>query len=193
MGSAKCCYGYLCLQNEIKVKVFLNSILLLSVLLYGSQSVAGPPVGLPPAQIMPWQTGFRTPWVDSVLATLSLEERIAQLFMIEVRPTPDARYFNQLEHIVREYNPGGLIFFRGGPVRQVQVTNRLQAAAKTPLLVGMDAEWGPAMRLDSVVAFPHQLTMGATQGTALVYQMASRLACNFAGLVFISVFRQWLM
>lgn len=157
--------------KEIKVKVFLNSILLLSVLLSASQSVAGPPVGLPPAQIMPWQTGFRTPWVDSVLATLSLEERIAQLFMIEVRPTPDARYFNQLEHIVREYNPGGLIFFRGGPVRQVQVTNRLQAAAKTPLLVGMDAEWGPAMRLDSVVAFPHQLTMGATQGTALVYQM----------------------
>jgi len=80
--------------KKIKVKVNLNIILLLLVLLSASQSVAGPPVRLPPAQILPWQTGFRTPWVDSVLATLSLEERIAQLFMIEVRPTPDARYFN---------------------------------------------------------------------------------------------------
>jgi len=157
--------------NDVTVKVLFHFSLLFAVFFPASISVSGAQSGLPPAQLLPWQTGFRTPWVDSVLATLTLEERIAQLFMIEVRPTQDPGYYDRLEQIVRQYNPGGLIFFRGGPVRQVHATNRLQAVAQTPLLIGMDAEWGPAMRLDSVVAFPHQLTMGATPGTSLVYQM----------------------
>jgi len=33
--------------------------------------------------------------------------------------------------------------------------------AKTPLFVAMDAEWGLAMRLDSVYAFPWNMTLGA--------------------------------
>ncbi|HSV87338.1 MAG TPA: glycoside hydrolase family 3 N-terminal domain-containing protein, partial [Bacteroidales bacterium] len=127
--------------------------------------------GLPEVSTLPWQTGFRTHWVDSVLESLTIEQRIAQLIMIEVRPGQDPHFGSQIEQIIRRYNPGGMIFFRGGPVRQVHLTNRFQAAAQTPMLVGMDAEWGPAMRLDSLIAFPHQLTMGAMSSNDLVYQM----------------------
>ena len=35
--------------------------------------------------------------------------------------------------------------------------------ALTPLLVGMDLEWGLAMRLDSTMRFPKQMTLGALQ------------------------------
>lgn len=114
---------------------------------------------------------FSTPWVDSVFTSLSLEQRIAQLIIIAVHSDQGRDYYNQIERQVRDHNLGGIAFFKGGPVRQVKITNRFQAAAATPLLVGMDAEWGPAMRLDSVMAFPYHLTMGAIAGEGLVYEM----------------------
>ncbi len=129
------------------------------------------PEPLLPVSEIPWQDGFSTPWVDSVLSTLSLDQRIAQLIVIGVHTDQGRDYYNRLERQIREWNPGGIMFYKGGPVRQVQITNRLQAAALTPLLVSMDAEWGPAMRLDSVIAFPNHLTMGAIAGEHLVYQM----------------------
>lgn len=126
----------------------------------------------PNAETIPWQSDFSTPWVDSVFAGLSLEQRIAQLFMISVFSDQSRDYYNRLERQIREFGPGGIIFFRGGPVRQVNITNRFQAASRTPMLVAMDAEHGPAMRLDSVTGFPNHLTLGAIPGEGLVYKMA---------------------
>lgn len=156
-------------QNMLRLLLFLLLLVFANGFMPKGALAAWP--GLPPANTLPWQTGFRTHWVDSVLESLTIEQRIAQLIMIEVRPTQDPRFGNQIEQIIRMYNPGGMIFFRGGPLRQVRFTNRFQAAAQTPMLVAMDAEWGPAMRLDSVWAFPHQLTMGAMRNDELVYQM----------------------
>lgn len=153
------------------LRLFLFILLLVFANGFMPKGVLAAWPGLPSANTLPWQTGFHTHWVDSVLESLTLEQRIAQLIMIEVRPTQDPGFGNQIEQIIRKYNPGGMIFFRGGPVRQVHFTNRFQAAAQTPMLVAMDAEWGPAMRLDSLWAFPHQLTMGAMRNDELVYQM----------------------
>jgi len=129
-------------------------------------------MALPPVEDISWKKGFSTPWVDSVIATLSLEQRIAQLIMIGVHADQSRDYYNRLERQVKEFSPGGIIFFKGGPVRQLKITNRLQAASRTPLMVAMDAEHGPAMRLDSVIGFPNHLTLGAIPGEQLVYQMA---------------------
>ena len=41
----------------------------------------------------------------------------------------------------------------GGPVRQAQLTNRYQQKSKVPLLIGIDAEWGLSMRLDSTYRY----------------------------------------
>lgn len=126
---------------------------------------------LQPGEEFTFDPDFTTTWVDSVMASMSLEQRIAQLIMIAVHTDQGRDYYNLIERQVRDHNLGGVVFFKGGPVRQVQITNRLQAAATTPLLVAMDAEWGPAMRLDSVTAFPHHLTLGAIAGESLVYEM----------------------
>lgn len=42
--------------------------------------------------------------------------------------------------------------------------------------MAMDAEWGLAMRLDSTVKFPRQMTLGAMQDDSLVYQMGREIA-----------------
>ena len=72
---------------------------------------------------------------------------------------------------IQQYNVGALCFFQGGPVRQANLTNHYQSIAKTPLMVTIDGEWGLGMRLDSVLKYPYQLTLGALEDQNLVYRM----------------------
>lgn len=115
-------------------------------------------------------------WADSVMATLSLEERIGQLFMVAAYSNKGADHEANLKSLVEDHKIGGLIFFQGGPLRQAHITNRLQAAADVPLWIGMDAEWGLAMRLDSTIKYPRQMTMGALENDTLIYKMGQELA-----------------
>lgn len=121
------------------------------------------------------QCPYSTPWVDSVFHSLSLEERIAQLLMIRVHTDRDEAYYDSIVNLVRDYNIGGAAFFRGTPTQQLLVTNRMQSQARTPLFIAMDAEWGPAMRLDSVDAFPRQMALGAVQDKDLIYEMGKEV------------------
>ncbi|HQU77174.1 MAG TPA: glycoside hydrolase family 3 N-terminal domain-containing protein, partial [Chitinophagales bacterium] len=97
-------------------------------------------------------------WVDSLMETMSVEEKIGQLFMVAAYSNKDAAHEQAISKLIRDYKIGGLIFMQGGPVRQARLTNTYQSIASIPLLIAMDAEWGPAMRLDSVASFQRQLT-----------------------------------
>ena len=112
-----------------------------------------------------------TVWVDSVLHSLSLDEKIAQLMMVAAYSNRDIQHRDEITELIEKYNIGGIIFFQGGPVRQALMTNYFQKRAKTPLMIGMDAEWGLAMRLDSTIAYPRQMMLGAIQDEAHIYQM----------------------
>src|SRR5688572_15906221 len=113
-------------------------------------------------------------WVDSVFKTLSKKQKIAQLMVVRVSSIGADRkvvfYDKQVEEAIRKYNIGGLCLFQGGPVTQATILNRLQAAAKTPLLVTIDAENGVGMRMDSVLGLPRQMMMGAVQDRNLIYE-----------------------
>lgn len=110
-------------------------------------------------------------WVDSVFNSLNKDQKIAQLMIIRAHSDKGDEYAEKVAAIIRQYNVGGLCFFQGGPVRQANYTNYYQSIAQTPLLVTIDGEWGVGMRLDSVIKFPYQLTLGALSDTTLVYQM----------------------
>jgi beta-N-acetylhexosaminidase len=115
-------------------------------------------------------------WVDSIMQSLSPEERIAQLFMVAAYSNKDKTHEEEIEKIVSHYNIGGLCFFQGTPFRQAILTNLYQQHAKTPLLIAMDAEWGLAMRLDSTVRYPRQMMLGAIQNEKLIYDMGCQIA-----------------
>jgi len=122
-------------------------------------------------------------WSDSVLKSLTLEERIGQLFMVAAYSNKDKAHSNKIENLITKYHIGGLIFFQGGPVRQAYLTNQYQAKAKVPLLIAMDAEWGLGMRLDSTISYPRQMMLGAIQNEELIYRMGEDIAtqCNRLG------------
>ncbi len=116
-------------------------------------------------------------WADSVLSMLSDAEKIGQLFMIPAYSNKDSKYEQNLLEDIKNYAVGGVIFMQGGPVRQAQLTNKIQQSVRLPLLVSTDAEWGLGMRLkDSTFSFPKQMVLGALPSDSLVYQMGLHIA-----------------
>ncbi|MBO4373207.1 MAG: hypothetical protein J5826_09765, partial [Bacteroidales bacterium] len=117
-------------------------------------------------------------WVDSVFATMTPDERVGQLFMVEVSSKWGAadKLYKNVEQYVSDYHIGGVLFFYGGPNRQAAITNKLQSISKVPLMVAQDAEWGLGMRLDSTISYPRQLTLGAIEDEDLVYQTGKEIA-----------------
>lgn len=51
-------------------------------------------------------------WVDSVYNILTEDERIGQLFMIDVWSMRDSAHFKNVESLIKDYKVGGLIFLR---------------------------------------------------------------------------------
>ena len=117
-----------------------------------------------------------TLWVDSIMQLLTNEQRIAQLFMVAAYSNKGEEHKNEIATLIQDYHIGGLMFMQGGPVRQAQLTNYYQSISNTPLMIAQDAEWGLSMRIDSTLRFPWQMTLGAIQDEALVYEMGTEIA-----------------
>ncbi len=115
-------------------------------------------------------------WADSVLQTLSLEEKIGQLIMIDAHPQKDRKHWDRVGNLVAEHKVGGVIFFKAGPKQLALMNNFLQEKAKIPLLTSIDGEWGLAMRMDSVLSFPVQMALGAIENNDLIYWMGRAIA-----------------
>jgi len=115
-------------------------------------------------------------WADSVFNAMTLEEKIAQLFIIRAHSDKSQAYEDKVARQVESYQVGGVCFFQGGPGRQAALTNRYQSLARIPLFVAQDAEWGLGMRLDSAISFPRNMTLGATGDKGLVYEIATEIA-----------------
>lgn len=103
-------------------------------------------------------------WADSVLHTLTLEEKIGQLLMPRGNMSGKPHDVEKLKMWVRDYKIGGIVFFAAPPSVQARVTNEVQAISKVPLFIGEDFEWGLAMRLDSTDRFPYAMALGAMKG-----------------------------
>ena len=112
-------------------------------------------------------------WVDSVFNSMSKEERIGQLMIIRALPN-DTGIIKTVD-LIKKFNPGGVCFFQGGPIRQAQAINYYQSISNIPLMVTMDAEYGLGMRLDSVLKFPYQLTLGALSDPSIIYKMGKAI------------------
>ena len=111
------------------------------------------------------------PWVDSVLATLSTEERIAQSIWIAIESEGDLSHYIETDHIIRRHGIGGLIFNEGSAVHQAELINYYQSVSKVPLAIAMEGTWGSE--------YPDQMALGAIIHDSLLYQMGTRLAKQY--------------
>ena len=104
-------------------------------------------------------------WAEKELRRMTTEEKVGQLVSVGI----NARFLNQdnpefveLKRHIEANKVGGIILF-GSPVYEaVHLTNRMQAAAKYPLLISADFESGVGMRFEDTVSFPWNMALAAT-------------------------------
>jgi beta-N-acetylhexosaminidase len=112
-------------------------------------------------------------WVDSVFATLTPEQKIAQLMVVRLseRTSNGVVFYDQkVTELVKKYNIGGVCLFQGAPLVQAKHINNLQSIAKTPLMMCVDGEFGLGMRFDSIIPLNRQMMLGAIEDESIIYE-----------------------
>jgi beta-N-acetylhexosaminidase len=149
------------------------------------------PASAPAAGAAAERTGRAGSWADSVLATLSLRDKAAQMvwpWVLGDYTAADDPTYQRVERLVREQHLGGIIISVGSPTEIAAKLNALQQASSLPLLVGADLETGAAFRarggyflpnaidLGGATYFPYAMGIGATRDTAFAYEMGRATA-----------------
>jgi beta-glucosidase-like glycosyl hydrolase/CubicO group peptidase (beta-lactamase class C family) len=107
-------------------------------------------------------------WADSVFDAMSYDERIGQLFMLVADPSANKRNVQKLTQYIDSVRIGGILFSKGDPVTQAEMTNLLQKASRVPLMIALDGEWGLSMRLSETTRFPRNMMLGAIENDSLI-------------------------
>ena len=142
-------------------------------------------------------------WVRETLKRMTLDEKVGQLLAPAINAvyTPsDSDVDEQKLHLVRDLHVGGMHVFGGGepmpqallnpnygtsggasrkgdPYAAAVFLNRLQQAAKIPLLTTADFEGGANYILNGATRFPRGMAIGATRDPRLAFT-AGRLAAE---------------
>jgi beta-glucosidase-like glycosyl hydrolase len=121
------------------------------------------------------QSNQQARWADSVLRTLTLRQMVAQSMMVATWSNKDAAHVQQIEDLIYKERIGGLIFFQGTTRMQAWRTNYFQQISKVPLMIGIDGEWGLAMRLSDAERYPYTMTLGAAGNEDLAFRTGAAM------------------
>ena len=146
---------------------------------------AAPPPSTDSGSVVATSSRAPADWVDSVLASLSLREKAAQMVWPTVYGdyvSGDSPQWETLRRLIQEERVGGFTVSVGSPVEIAVKLDAMQRASRVPLLFGADFEFGAGYRarggwflpnaidLGGAVVFPPQMALGATGDTALAYE-----------------------
>ena len=124
-------------------------------------------------------------WVRAKMAEMSIDQKIGQIFMVRAYSRGSTEEEKIISDYIKNYYIGGICFFQGSPKEQVNLINKFQSQAKTPMFMGIDGEWGLAMRFPKeAIAFPKQMMLGAIRDNKLIYEMGREIArqCKKSGI-----------
>lgn len=125
-------------------------------------------------------------WTDSVMRSMTLREKVAQLVWPSVfgdYVSGDSPQWQRLTRYTQQEKVGGFTISVGSPTEVAAKLNALQSMSKVPLLVGADLEAGAGFRarggyfipnsidLGGAVVFPPEMAVGATRDTVLAYEV----------------------
>lgn len=122
-----------------------------------------------------WAQSDEDRWVDSVYNSLNDEQRVGQLINVRAN-LPNKAYFAEVQQLIEKYNIGGVTFFRTDAAPLLAQVNEWQAMAQTPMMIGLDGEWGLGMRINDGMSYPYQMTLGAIQNQQLIGEMGRQIA-----------------
>ena len=152
--------------------MIIRSFLILSLLFneVTSQTSADP--------LLVFGDEYQMKWVDSVYSSMTLNQKVGQLFVVQAVSNKGISHKTKILDEITSNGVGGIIFSNGSAEKQVELTNLYQDMSNIPLLIGMDAEWGLSMRLDSTFSFPWNMTLGAISDNELIKNVGNRIAAH---------------
>jgi len=112
-------------------------------------------------------------WVNRMLKSMTLDEKIGQLFVPVHSDVPKTVEW------IKNYGIGGIWFARTEARKIAVELNSLQEASKYPLLVTVDFEKGAGTYIDGATDLPINMALGASRDPKLVYA-AARLTAKEA-------------
>ncbi len=118
-------------------------------------------------------------WVDSVMARLSLQEKVGQLIVATIPAKATKENKKQIRELAKKYKVGGLLFAEGTPEEQAILTNLAQKNAAVPVMVTFDGEWGLSMRLKGTPDYPRNAALGCIEDNSLLEEYGREVARQF--------------
>ncbi len=112
-------------------------------------------------------------WVEKTLKSMTLDEKIGQLFF------PASTSAGRTLEWIQKYNIGGIWFARAEAKKIAEDLNAFQRASKYPILVTVDFEKGAGTYVDGATDLPINMALGASRDPKLVYE-AARLTAKEA-------------
>ena len=124
-------------------------------------------------------------WTDSVLSSMTLREKAAQIVWPSLfgdYVSGDSPQWRRLSQYIQQDEVGGFTISVGSPIEVAAKLNALQSMSKIPLLFGADLEAGAGFRarggyfvpnaidLGGAIVFPPEMAIGATRDTTLAYE-----------------------
>ncbi|GAA4831521.1 serine hydrolase [Algivirga pacifica] len=113
-------------------------------------------------------------WVDTTLANMSLEEKIAQLLIVPIQTGQDAQTF-RVERLIEKYGVGGVVFQDIENVHTDSI-HLLQNKSTIPLFIGLDPIKGILNRKHKPFNYPKSITLGAIGSNQAIYQLGEAIA-----------------
>lgn len=148
-------------------------------------------------------------WAERTLASMTLDEKIGQLFIVTAFSDPDLlrptakEFFEKavkdaglsykwneyggkefISEVITQFGIGGVIFMsRGRSVSQLEMTNHFQRISKYPLFIAQDNETGLGDHLTDAIRFPHAMALGAIADENLLYEFGREVGneCQVLG------------
>ncbi|HTH37582.1 MAG TPA: glycoside hydrolase family 3 N-terminal domain-containing protein, partial [Pyrinomonadaceae bacterium] len=128
-------------------------------------SLAQAPATDPPVKGGFWPSKRSWDFAAKQVRKMTVDEKVGQLVHVGINAkfaNQESSFFKSLQRDVVENKIGGIIFF-GAPIYETtHIANRMQALAKIPLLMSLDAETGIGMRFEDATNFPWAMAVTAT-------------------------------
>lgn len=120
---------------------------------------------------------------DSLLTSLTLEERVGQCLMPALEASENAENIHQYKKYIEDCHIGGVVLMKGD-LKSARRISEIGSEAKIPLFIAIDAEWGLGMRLVDAPVYPRNGNIDKNSEDTELFDYGIKISkeCEAAGI-----------
>ena len=122
-------------------------------------------------------------FADSLLSTMTLEQRVGQCLMPSIYASTDPSTLALLKKYIDDYHVGGIVLLKGN-LSSAKELAEIGSESPIPLFIAIDAEWGLGMRLKDAPVYPKNGNIGKDVSDTELFDYGFKIAgeCREVGI-----------